>query len=133
MLQWLHWQMGGLGPMAGQNHHFRHYAPKKIEYAIQRYMNETSRLYGVLDRRLDDHEFVGGDAYSIADMAIYPWIVPHERQGQDLEEFPSLERWFQQMARRPAVVRAYALAEEVNPQAGEPIDDEARRHLFGQR
>ncbi|WP_445158348.1 glutathione binding-like protein [Halomonas sp. E14] len=133
VLQWLHWQMGGLGPMAGQNHHFRHYAPKKIEYAIQRYMNETSRLYGVLDRRLDDHEFVGGDAYSIADMAIYPWIVPHERQGQDLEEFPSLERWFQQMARRPAVVRAYALAEEVNPQAGEPIDDEARRHLFGQR
>lgn len=133
VLQWLHWQIGGLGPMAGQNHHFRHYAPKKIEYAIERYMNETSRLYGVLDRRLDDHEFVGGDAYSIADMAIYPWIVPHERQGQDLEEFPSLERWFQQVARRPAVVRAYARAEEVNPQAGVAMDEEARRHLFGQR
>ncbi len=133
VLQWLHWQVGGLGPMAGQNHHFRHYAPKKIEYAIERYTNETARLYGVLDRRLDDHEYVGGDAYSIADMAIYPWIVAHERQGQELEEFPSLERWFQQMARRPAVVRAYARAEEINPQAGVPMDEEARRHLFGQR
>lgn len=131
VLQWLHWQMGGLGPMAGQNHHFCHYAPQKIEYAIERYVRETNRLYSVLDQRLANHTYVGGDDYSIADMAIYPWIVPWEKQGQTIEEFPDLERWFEMIKARPAVRRAYALVEEVNPQAGVEMDEQARKHLFG--
>ncbi|QHI97248.1 thiol:disulfide oxidoreductase [Xylophilus rhododendri] len=114
--QWLFWQMGGLGPMAGQNHHFGTFAPEKIPYAIERYVKETARLYGVLDRRLADREFVAGD-YSIADMAIYPWIVPHTRQQQDLADFPNLQRWFQAIAARPAVQRAYALVERFQPKA----------------
>ena len=133
VLQWLHWQMGGLGPMAGQNHHFCHYAPQKIEYAIERYVRETNRLYSVLDQRLANHTYVGGDDYSIADMAIYPWIVPWEKQGQTIEEFPDLERWFEMIKARPAVRRAYALVEEVNPQAGVEMDEQARKHLFGNR
>ncbi|MBZ9559826.1 MULTISPECIES: glutathione binding-like protein [unclassified Modicisalibacter] len=131
VLQWLHWQMGGLGPMAGQNHHFRNYTPTRIDYAIERYAKETARLYGVLDRRLEDHEFVGGDAYSIADMAIWPWIKPHARQGQDLEDFPHVQRWFTAIGERDGVRRAYARAETVNPRDGVEMDDEARRHLFG--
>tara|TARA_R110000824_G_scaffold50961_5_gene142334 strand:- start:117355 stop:118050 length:696 start_codon:yes stop_codon:yes gene_type:complete len=133
VLQWLHWQMGGLGPMAGQNHHFCHYAPQKIEYAIERYVRETNRLYSVLDQRLANHTYVGGDDYSIADMAIYPWIVPWEKQRQTIEEFPDLERWFEMVKARPAVRRAYALVEEVNPQAGVEMDEQARKHLFGNR
>lgn len=133
VLQWLHWQMGGLGPMAGQNHHFTQYAPQKIEYAIERYVRETNRLYGVLDQRLCEHNYVGGDAYSIADMAIYPWIVPWEKQRQTLEDFPDLERWFHAVAQRPAVRKAYALIEDVNPQAGVAMDEQARKHLFGDR
>jgi GST-like protein len=132
VLQWLFWQMGGLGPMAGQNHHFSGYAPEKIPYAIDRYVNETGRLYGVLDRRLADRPFVAGD-YSIADMAIYPWIVPHERQGQDLADFPNVARWFADIAARPATLRAYARAEEINPSNAPAIsDEESRRILFGQ-
>lgn len=104
--QWLFWQMGGLGPMAGQNHHFSGSAPEKLPYAIKRYVDETARLYGVLDKRLANRDFVAGD-YSIADMAIYPWIVPHKNQGQDLNDFPNLKRWFAMMAARPAVKRAY--------------------------
>lgn len=114
VLQWLFWQMGGLGPMAGQNHHFSQYAPEKIPYAINRYVNETNRLYGVLNKRLADREFMAGPAYTIADMATYPWIVPHERQGQKLEEFPHLKRWFEVVRARPATERAYAKAKEVN-------------------
>lgn len=106
--QWLFWQVAGLGPMAGQNHHFSMYAPEKIPYAIDRYVKETIRLYKVLDNQLQNHSFVAGD-YSIADMAIYPWIVPHEKQGQDLNLFPHLKRWFEQMASRPAVIKAYAI------------------------
>lgn len=106
VLKWLFWQVGGLGPMAGQNHHFNIYAPEKVPYAITRYVNETARLYGVLDRRLADRECVAGD-YSIADMAIYPWIVPHENQKQDLKDFPSVKRWFEALSARPAIVRAY--------------------------
>ena len=128
-LQWLFWQMGGLGPMAGQNHHFAHYAPEPIPYAIERYVRETTRLYGVLDRRLADRECVAGD-YSIADMAIYPWIVPWQRQGQQLDDFPHLARWFAALAARPAVQRAYARAEAINPKP-KPYDDEAKRVLFG--
>ncbi len=133
VLEWLHWQMGGLGPMAGQNHHFCHYAPQKIEYAIERYVRETNRLYSVLDQRLAHHTYVGGDDYSIADMAIYPWIVPWEKQRQTLEEFPDLERWFEMVRARPAVRRAYSLVEEINPQAGVEMDEQARKHLFGNR
>jgi GSH-dependent disulfide-bond oxidoreductase len=128
--QWLFWQVGGLGPMAGQNHHFSNYAPEKIPYAIERYTKETNRLYGVLDRRLADREFVAGD-YSIADMAAYPWIVPHERQGQKLEDFPHLKRWFEAIRDRPATVRAYKKGEAVNSQPP-GLTEEAKRVLFGQ-
>ena len=131
VLQWLFWQMGGLGPMAGQNHHFSGYAPEKIPYAIKRYVDETGRLYGVLNRRLADREFVAG-AYSIADMASYPWVVPHARQGQNLDDFPHLKRWFEAIRARPATIAAYARASEVNPEAGQPMSAEAKAHLFGQ-
>ncbi|MDF3201090.1 MULTISPECIES: glutathione binding-like protein [unclassified Pseudomonas] len=114
-LQWLFWQMGGLGPMAGQNHHFSQFAPEKIPYAIKRYVDETARLYGVLDRRLADRQFVAGEEYSIADMAIYPWIVSHKWQSQKLEDFPHVERWFNHIKQRPATVRAYELVQKVNP------------------
>ena len=129
VLQWLFWQMGGLGPMAGQNHHFKQYAPEKIPYAIDRYAKETNRLYAVLDKRLADREFVAG-AYSIADMASYPWVVPHERQGQKLEDFPNLKRWFEAVRARPAVQRAYALAKEINTQPA--VTEASRSILFGQ-
>jgi len=130
VLQWLFWQMGGLGPMAGQNHHFSAYAPEKIPYAIERYVKETGRLYAVLDKRLADRAFVAGDEYSIADMASYPWIVPHERQGQKLEDFPNLKRWFDAIWARPATKKAYALAKEF--QTTPPTSEEARKILFGQ-
>lgn len=129
VLQWLFWQVGGLGPMAGQNHHFLTYAPEKIPYAMERYRNETSRLYAVLDKRLADREYVAGD-YSIADMACYPWIVPYERQGLKLEDFSHLKRWFEAIRRRPAVMRAYETGKTVSDQP--IVDDEARKHLFGQ-
>ncbi len=128
-MQWLFWQMAGLGPMAGQNHHFSHYAPERIAYATERYVRETNRLYGVLNKRLADREFVAGD-YSIADMACYPWIVPYERQGQNLADFPHLARWFAAIAARPAVVRAYARAAEINQQS--TVTEESRKILFGQ-
>ena len=129
-LQWLFWQMGGLGPMAGQNHHFSAYAQERIPYAIDRYVNETNRLYGVLNKRLADREYVAGE-YSIADMAAYPWIVPHERQGQDLNDFPHLQRWFHAIQNRPATQRAYAKAQEINSTPSVHTD-ESRRILFGQ-
>jgi GST-like protein len=114
-LQWLFWQMGGLGPMAGQNHHFSQFAPEKIPYAIKRYIDETARLYGVLNKQLADHEFVAGSEYSIADMAIYPWIVSHKWQSQNLEDFPHVQRWFNHIKDRPATVKAYALVQKINP------------------
>jgi GST-like protein len=112
VMEWLFWQVGGLGPMAGQNHHFSRFAPEKIPYAIERYVSETQRLYGVLNKRLADREFVAG-AFSIADMAAYPWVVPHEAQGQNLADFPHLQRWFAAIKNRPATIRAYALAESI--------------------
>jgi GST-like protein len=130
VIQWLFWQMGGLGPMAGQNNHFAHYAVEKIPYAIDRYRNETNRLYGVLNKRLADRAFVGGD-YSIADMAAYPWIVPYERQGQKMEDFPHLKRWFEAIRQRPATLRAYEKAKSINTQQG-ITTEEQRRILFGQ-
>ncbi|WP_342244232.1 glutathione binding-like protein [Pseudomonas sp. OTU5201] len=116
-LQWLFWQMGGLGPMAGQNHHFNRFAPEKLPYAIQRYVKETARLYGVLDKRLADRSYIAGSEYSIADMAIYPWIDRHLWQEQNLDDFPNLKRWYLDIQARPATVRAYALVEQVNPTA----------------
>lgn len=107
--QWLFWQVGGLGPMAGQNHHFNRYAPEKVPYAIERYTKETARLYGVLNKQLETNEFVAGD-YSIADMAIYPWIVPYEAQKQNLNDFPALKKWFHTLQERPAIKRAYAIS-----------------------
>jgi GST-like protein len=129
VLQWLFWQMAGLGPMAGQNHHFAAYAPEKIPYAIDRYVKETGRLYAVLNRRLADREFVAGD-YSIADMACYPWTVSHERQSQDLNKFPHLKRWFEAIRARPATVRAYAKGKAVN--TNPTVSEEAKKILFGQ-
>lgn len=127
--EWLFWQMGGLGPMAGQNHHFGQYAPEKIPYAIDRYVRETNRLYGVLDRQLANQDYIAGD-YSIADMASYPWVVPYERQQQKLEDFPNLQRWFHQMQARPAVVQAYEKGESLRSDAG--MTEENRKILFGQ-
>ena len=128
-LQWLFWQMAGLGPMAGQNHHFAAYAPERIPYAIDRYVKETERLYGVLDRRLTTREFIAGD-YSIADMASYPWIVPHRRQGIDLEAFPNVKRWFEAVAARPATIRAYRKGGTIN--TAPTVTEAARKYLFGQ-
>jgi GST-like protein len=129
VMQWLFWQMGGLGPMAGQNHHFVQYAPERIPYAVTRYVKETNRLYGVLDKRLADREFVAG-AYSIADMAAYPWIVPHERQQQNLVEFPHLKRWFEAIRARRAVQRAYEVAASINQTP--VVTEQSRALLFGQ-
>jgi len=130
VMQWLFWQMGGLGPMLGQNHHFRGYAAEKITYAIERYTKETERLYGVLDERLEDRAFVAGE-YSIADMACYPWIVLHERQGQDLNDFTNLKRWFDTVQKRPAVVRAYEIAKTINVGSA-AMTEEGKKILFGQ-
>jgi GSH-dependent disulfide-bond oxidoreductase len=127
--QWLFWQMGGLGPMAGQNHHFSRYAPEKIPYAIERYVKETNRLYGVLNKRLADREFVAG-AYSIADMAAYPWIVPHEAQSQNMGDFPHLKRWFDAIKIRPATLRAYERGATIN--SNPTVNEESRKILFGQ-
>jgi GSH-dependent disulfide-bond oxidoreductase len=127
-MQWLFWQMGGLGPMAGQNGHFNVYAPEKVPYAIDRYTKETARLYGVLNRLLSDRDFMAGE-YSIADMASYPWIVPYENHKQKLEDFPHLKRWFDTIKARPAVVKAYAAA---GPSYQKPMTDEERKVLFGQ-
>ena len=129
VMQWLFWQVAGLGPMAGQNHHFSNYAPEKLPYAVDRYVKETSRLYAVLDARLAEREYIAGQ-YSIADMASYPWIVPHQRQQQNLAEFPNLKRWFETIRDRPAVVRAYEKGKQVSAQP--VVDDEARKFLFGQ-
>jgi GST-like protein len=127
-LQWLFWQMANLGPMAGQNGHFTRYAPEKVPYAIDRYTRETNRLYGVLDRQLEGREYIAGD-YTIADMASYPWIVQHERHGQNLDDFPHLKRWFERIRARPACQRAY---EGVKQSYSRTLSDEERRNLFGQ-
>ena len=128
-IEWLFWQMGGLGPMAGQNHHFSAYAPEKLPYAINRYVNETNRLYGVLDRQLEGRDYIAG-AYSIADMASYPWIVPYERQGQNLEDFPNLKRWLQTIHDKPATIAAYAKGDAIN--RPKEMSEEDKKVLFGQ-
>jgi GST-like protein len=129
VLEWLFWQVGGLGPMAGQTHHFAQYAPEKIPYAIDRYVKETTRLYGVLDKQLAKKEYIAGD-YSIADMAAFPWVKSYEKQMQDIESFPNVKRWLDLMNQRPAVQKAYVIGEQVNPQT--EMTAEAKRILFGQ-
>lgn len=128
VLQWLFWQVGGLGPMAGQNGHFNIYAPEQIPYAMERYTRETARLYGVMNTRLADRDYLAGE-YSIADMASYPWIVPHERHKQKIGDFPHLKRWFDAIAARPAVMKVYAAVE---PSYSKPLTEEERGVLFGQ-
>jgi GSH-dependent disulfide-bond oxidoreductase len=130
VLQWVFWQVGGLGPMAGQNHHFVQYAPEKVPYAIERYVKETNRLYGVLDRRLAGREFIATDAYTIADIAAYPWIVPWKRQQQELDSFPNLRRWFNAVRNRPATQRAY---DKGKPFSSRPaVTEDGKKLLFGQ-
>jgi GST-like protein len=130
VLEWLFWQVSGLGPMAGQNHHFSNYAAEKIPYAIDRYVKETNRLYGVLDRRLDGRDFIADNAYTIADIAAYPWIVSWKAQQQNLDEFPNVKRWFEAIRNRSATVSAYAKAQ---PYSNQPtMTEEAKKILFGQ-
>lgn len=129
VIEWLFWQVGGLGPMAGQNHHFSQYTPEKIPYAIERYVNETNRLYGVLDRQLANFEYVAGE-YSLADMASYPWIVSHKKQSQNLDDFPNLKRWFETIKNRPAVIKAYEKGQKVSSQS--TVTEESKKILFGQ-
>ena len=127
-LEWLMFQMGGVGPMLGQAHHFRLYAPEKIAYAIERYSNEAKRLYGVIDKRLGSHAFFAGDAYTIADIAIFPWLRSWKNQGIVLDDYPALKRWFDAVAARPAVQRGV----EVLAGLRKPLqDDKAREMLFG--
>ncbi|WP_107666477.1 glutathione binding-like protein [Cyanothece sp. BG0011] len=129
VMQWLFWQMGGLGPMLGQNHHFSQYAPEKVPYAIHRYVKETERLYGVLDDQLKDREYIATD-YSIADMAVYPWIVPHQQQQQNLEDFPNLKRWFETIQNRSAVQKAYEIAKNLKTEA--TMTEDSKKILFNQ-
>ncbi len=130
--QWLFWQMANLGPMAGQVHHFRNYAQETIDYAITRYVNEVNRLYGVMNTRLADRDFLAGD-YSIADMATFPWVRPHKRQGQDLDDFPNLKAWYSRIRERPAVDRALVIGAKEREQFNLATDKEAQAILFGQR
>ena len=128
VMQWLMFKMGGLGPMLGQNHHFRIYAPEKIEYAINRYTNEAKRLYGILDQQLSKHPFIAGKEYSIADMAIFPWTRNWKNQGIEIDEFPHFKKWFEKISARPAVRRGV----EVLTNLRKPLtDDKARDLLFG--
>jgi len=129
--EWLHWQIGGLGPMAGQAHHFRQYAPEQVPYAIERYTKEVNRLYGVMNMRLGEVPYLAGDDYSIADIASWPWVAPHERQGQTLEDFPHLKRWFHEIAARPAVETGRRVGEAWRKDFN-PASDDARSVLFGQ-
>lgn len=139
VIEWLMFQMGTVGPMLGQAHHFRRYAPEKLQYAIDRYTNEASRIYNVLDRRLAEGEYLAGD-YSIADMAVYPWLVPHTMQGQNLDEYSNLKRWYDAIRSRPATQRGFAVmadvVERMRAQAQErqqPHDQESWNNLFGKK
>jgi GSH-dependent disulfide-bond oxidoreductase len=131
VMQWLMWQMGGIGPMSGQANHFRNYAKDKLAYAIDRYSDEVNRLYGVLDRRLKDRAFMAGE-YSIADIATYPWVIGHANFGQEtLDDFPNMKRWFETIQARPAVAKGYAVMEETRKNR-QPMDDKTRAIYFGQ-
>mgnify|MGYP001183068143 CR=1 FL=1 len=130
-IEWLMFQMGGVGPMLGQAHHFRQYAPEKIEYAINRYTNEAARLYGVVDRRLGETAYLAGDAYTIADMATFPWLRYHDRQGQNLDDFPNLKRWYEELKARPTVRRGIDVMRD-NAGVG-TLDKEKFSVLFGDK
>jgi GSH-dependent disulfide-bond oxidoreductase len=130
VLQWLMFQMGHVGPMLGQAHHFRGYAPETIPYAIDRYTDEATRLYGVMDRRLSEAEYFAGEEYTIADMAIFPWLRSHERQGQDLDDYPNVKRWYETLESRPAVARALEVGKDLRRSLDE-MDEDTRRSLFG--
>jgi GSH-dependent disulfide-bond oxidoreductase len=130
--EWLFWQMAGLGPMAGQAHHFRNYAPEKVQYGIDRYTNEVNRLYGVMNKRLANHDYLAGE-YSIADMASFPWVRPYKNQGQDLAEFPHLDAWFKRMLARPAVAIGVKVAEDLRANYDLSKDKAAQAILFGQK
>lgn len=136
VIQWLMFQMGTVGPMLGQAHHFRRYAPEKLEYAVNRYTNEAKRIYNVIDKRLSEAPYLAGD-YSIADIATYPWLVPHSMQGQNLEEYPNLNRWFAEMRERPAVKRGFAVMadviERMRQQAQQRPDPKSWENLFGNK
>ena len=129
VLQWLFWQMVGLGPMAGQNFHFAHYAPEKISYAINRYVDETARLFKVMDKQLADREYLAGE-YSIADMASYPWVAMYKKLKQDLSDFPNLKRWYEQINARPATIRAYEIGSSINTVP--TVTEESKKILLGQ-
>lgn len=131
-MEWLMFQVSSVGPMLGQAHHFRGYAPEEIPYAIDRYTNEAARLYEVMDRHLSEAEYFVGEDYSIVDMAIYPWVASHNKQGQKIEDFPNLRRWYEAMGERPAVWRAMEVGEELRRPI-EDLDEEARDVLFGGR
>lgn len=128
-LEWLMWQMGGLGPMLGQNHHFAHYAPEQLPYAIDRYIKETQRLYGVLERQLEGREYITGE-YGVADMAAYPWCFLWHRQGIVIDEYPNIKHWMDRIGQRPAVLKAYAIGKEINTVP--TVTDSAKSVLFGQ-
>jgi len=130
-MEWLFWQVGGLGPMSGQMGHFHVYAPDPIPYAMERYSSEVRRLHRVLDQRLSQHPWLTGEDYSIADMACYPWIGSYRKLPADFAAFPHLQRWHQAIAERAATQRAYALSRQINPDLGKPMSAEAKAHLFG--
>ena len=130
--QWMMFQMGSVGPMLGQAHHFRQYSPERIEYAYQRYTDEASRIYRVMDERLEESRYFAGDYYSIADIAIFPWVVPHENQGQDLDHYPNLDRWYTEMKNRPAVIRALDLGKDWK-RPTKDMDEETRKTLFSNK
>ena len=132
-LEWLFWQMAGLGPMSGQYGHFNVYAPEKIDYAVERYTNEVNRLLKVMDTRLDGRDFLVGSDYSIADMASFPWINAYDSAPIDMAPYPNVRRWQEAIAARPATERALALGKQVNPDAGKPMSEEQKKVLFGKR
>lgn len=130
-LQWLYWQMGGFGPMLGQNHHFNKHAAEKVPYAIARYENETRRLYRILNEQLSGKNFIIGDDYTIADMACYPWALYADSQNVNLDDYPNVQAWIKRIDERPATKAAYALVPKYNPDQGKPVTEEARKHLYG--
>ena len=131
VLEWLFWQVAGQGPMSGQYGHFNVYAPEKIQYAIDRYTKEVQRLMKVLDTRLGGREFIAGDGYSIADMAVFPWINAYDSAPIDMAPYPNVVRWHEAIAARPATAKAYALGKQVNPDLGKPMTEEQKKNLFG--
>lgn len=133
VLQWLMFQMGTVGPMLGQAHHFRKYSPEEIPYGIERYTNEAARIYGVMDQRLSEAEYFAAGEYTIADVAIYPWLVSHDDQGQSMSDYPNLARWFEAVGSRPAVERGLQVGAELRRTLNRDMDERTRETLFGNR